>query len=45
MKLAKRFGIVEKRAVRLIDAFSLKIPLVEGLVEISFLREVVKGSF
>jgi serine/threonine-protein kinase HipA len=45
MELAKRFGIVEKRAARIIDSFSLKIPLVEALVERSFLSEVVRGEF
>ncbi len=45
MELAKRFGIVEKRAARIIDAFALNISLVEALVEKSFLSEDVKGEF
>ena len=45
MELAKRFGIVEKRATRIINEFSLKISLVEALVEKSFLSEALKEEF
>ncbi len=45
MELAKRMGIVEKRAARILDAFFINQKKLEAMVEASFLSAAVKLKY